>query len=190
MRESHEPRIPHQRAVHHAGRVGQRLPRLGATCAQPTGTGQCRVAAADCRSPSGESADLRQPAHHPLVARPQSALRSRAGGAPDAAGGVEPPPAAPVPPVRPDAVWVADITFVETQEGLLYVAGVWTGAAAAASAGRWATRCTPRCPWPRWTWCSRNAARPASCSIIPTRASNMPAANTDSGWHKPGRCRA
>ncbi|MEI6078502.1 MAG: IS3 family transposase [Verrucomicrobiota bacterium] len=27
-------------------------------------------------------------------------------------------------PVRPDAVWVADITYVETQEGFLYVAGI------------------------------------------------------------------
>lgn len=29
-----------------------------------------------------------------------------------------------VPPARPDAVWVADITYVETQEGFLYVAGI------------------------------------------------------------------
>ena len=27
-------------------------------------------------------------------------------------------------PTRPDAVWVADITYVETQEGFLYVAGI------------------------------------------------------------------
>jgi putative transposase len=27
-------------------------------------------------------------------------------------------------PVRPDTVWVADITYVETQEGFLYVAGI------------------------------------------------------------------
>ena len=27
-------------------------------------------------------------------------------------------------PVRPDALWVADITYVETQEGFLYVAGI------------------------------------------------------------------
>ncbi len=27
-------------------------------------------------------------------------------------------------PARPDAVWVADITYVETQEGFLYVAGI------------------------------------------------------------------
>ncbi len=31
---------------------------------------------------------------------------------------------AQAPPVRPDAVWVADITYVETQEGFLYVAGI------------------------------------------------------------------
>jgi len=31
---------------------------------------------------------------------------------------------AQVPPARPDAVWVADITYVETQEGFLYVAGI------------------------------------------------------------------
>jgi len=29
-----------------------------------------------------------------------------------------------MPPVRPDAVWVADITYVETSEGFLYVAGI------------------------------------------------------------------
>ena len=34
--------------------------------------------------------------------------------------------------MRPDAVWVADITYVETQEGLLYVAGILD-------------RCTRRC---------------------------------------------
>ena len=28
------------------------------------------------------------------------------------------------PPVRPDAVWVADLTYVETQEGFLSVAGI------------------------------------------------------------------
>ena len=31
---------------------------------------------------------------------------------------------AQAPPVRPDAVWVADITYVETAEGFLYVAGI------------------------------------------------------------------
>jgi transposase InsO family protein len=30
----------------------------------------------------------------------------------------------PAQPVRPDVVWVADITYVETQEGFLYVAGI------------------------------------------------------------------
>ena len=31
---------------------------------------------------------------------------------------------AQAPPARPDAVWVADLTYVETQEGFLYVAGI------------------------------------------------------------------
>jgi transposase InsO family protein len=35
-------------------------------------------------------------------------------------------------PVRPNAVWVADITYVETQEGFLYVAGILD---------RWSRRC-------------------------------------------------
>jgi hypothetical protein len=43
-------------------------------------------------------------------------------------------------PVRPDAVWVADITDVETGEGFSMWPEFWTVAAAAASAGRWATR--------------------------------------------------
>ena len=94
-------------------------------------------------------------------------------------------------PVRPNAVWVADITYVETQEGFLYVAGILDrGRRRCISAGRWVIRWPPPCRWPRWTWHSRNAARPAGCSITPTRASNMPAATIGSGWRRLEPCRA
>ena len=55
-------------------------------------------------------------------------------------------------PVRRDAVWVSDTTYVATAEGFLYVGAFWIGAPAAASAGRWATRWRRRCHWQRWTW--------------------------------------
>jgi len=39
--------------------------------------------------------------------------------------------------VAPNQVWAADITYVPTAEGWLYVAGVLTSLAASSSAGQW-----------------------------------------------------
>ncbi len=40
---------------------------------------------------------------------------------------------------EPDQLWVADITYVPTWAGFLYLAACWTPSRGALSAGRWAT---------------------------------------------------
>jgi putative transposase len=87
-------------------------------------------------------------------------------------------------PKQRDAIWVADITCVETTEGWLYVAGVLD-------------RCTRRCvgwamadtlattlPWPPWTWRRNNAAPRLTSCIIRIVACNMPARHIGNDWHK------
>jgi hypothetical protein len=53
----------------------------------------------------------------------------------------------------PNCVWLADITYVETDQGWLYLATTFT--AAGLSAGRWPIICAPNCRWPRRGWLSR-----------------------------------
>ena len=51
---------------------------------------------------------------------------------------------APSPPRRPDRLWVADITYLRTWEGWLYLAAVQdVYSAAGSSAGAWPTTCAP-----------------------------------------------
>ena len=47
----------------------------------------------------------------------------------------------------PNRIWLADITYVETDQGWLYLARSWTSTAARSSAGRWRIICAPNCHW-------------------------------------------
>jgi putative transposase len=47
----------------------------------------------------------------------------------------------------PDRLWVADISYVPTLAGFLYLASCWMPSAAGSSAGRWRATCAPS-----WSW--------------------------------------
>jgi len=55
-------------------------------------------------------------------------------------------------PKQPDAIWVTDITYVETAEGWLYVVGVLDRCTRRCVGGRWTTRWPPRYRWRPWIW--------------------------------------
>lgn len=90
-----------------------------------------------------------------------------------------------MPTQKPDAVWVADITYVPTLEGWLYVAGVLD-------------RCTRRCIG--WAMgdslhtslplaaldmaLTLNADRHRDCCTIPIAASNTPLKVIGNDWRK------
>jgi len=61
---------------------------------------------------------------------------------------------------RPDQLWVADLTYVATWSGFVYVAFVVDASAASSSAGKPPGRCAPTWPWTRWRWPS-GAGRPS-----------------------------
>jgi len=52
----------------------------------------------------------------------------------------------------PNRIWLADITYVETDQGWLYLAVVWTSSAARLSAGQWPIICEPTCRWQPCGW--------------------------------------
>ena len=45
----------------------------------------------------------------------------------------------------PNRIWLADITYIETDQGWLYLAAVMDCTAAGSSAGRWRIICEPSC---------------------------------------------
>jgi len=80
---------------------------------------------------------------------------------------------------RPSRLWVADLTYVKTHVGFVYVASCSTCSAASLSAGRSRPRCAATWPSTPWRWPSIRAALVASrgwcttaiaaCSICPFR---------------------
>src|SRR3954454_6896284 len=138
-------------AVPARGRRGERLLRLAAPRARPPRGRGCRPRRTDRRDLRGEPADLRQPPHPRRAARGRRPDRPRAGGAAHAPRGPDGRAALPaarrlgVPratnsrhdhPVapnllgrnfvagRPDTVWLADISYIPTGEGWLYLAAI------------------------------------------------------------------
>jgi hypothetical protein len=74
---------------------------------------------------------------------------------------------------RPNQLWVADLTYVASWSGFVYVALVVDASAASSWAGRPPGRCAPTWRWMRWRWPS-GAARPSwtGWSITRTGAAN------------------
>ncbi len=66
---------------------------------------------------------------------------------------------------RPDAVWLADISYLPTGEGWLYLAAIEAGPRrgpgprARSSAGPWPTTCGPGCASTPWSWPCSAAGR-------------------------------
>jgi putative transposase len=66
-------------------------------------------------------------------------------------------------PETPNVLWVADITYLRTWEGWLYLAAVQDGSAAGSWGGRWPITCAPIWSWTRCRWRSHaDGRRPAS----------------------------
>jgi transposase-like protein len=89
----------------------------------------------------------------------------------------------------PNRKWVADITYIDTAEGWLYLARFWTCGRAWWSAGRWMNIWKPHswirlCKWP-----SPGVVLALDCSITPTRVVNTPAPGPaqSAGQHEPRR---
>ena len=79
---------------------------------------------------------------------------------------------------RPDQVWLADITYIPTGEGWLYLAVILDLFTPRWLAGQCVSTCVPNSPSPRSSWQSNGAARERASSIIPivTLAKQLPAA--------------
>jgi hypothetical protein len=78
---------------------------------------------------------------------------------------------------RPDQVWLADITYIPTSEGWLYLAVILD--LFTRKVVGWAMRntCVPNSPSPRSSWQSNGGARAPASSIIPIAAANTPPAS-------------
>ena len=70
---------------------------------------------------------------------------------------------------RPNQLWVADITYVPTMAGFLYLAVVLDAWSRKIVGGRWRTTCAPNWCWTRWRWRLANGG-PRTSSTTATRA--------------------
>jgi transposase InsO family protein len=57
----------------------------------------------------------------------------------------------------PNRIWLADITYIETDQGWLYLAAVMACTAAGSSAGRCRIICAPNCRWRHCAWPSQHS---------------------------------
>jgi hypothetical protein len=79
---------------------------------------------------------------------------------------------------RPDRVWVADITYLHTREGWLYLAVVLDLATRAVVGWRCATPWSAASRWTRSTWRCAAAGQRRACCITPTVGASTRAATT------------
>jgi hypothetical protein len=75
-------------------------------------------------------------------------------------------------PDRPDVLWVADITYLRTWEGWLYLAAVQDAYSRESSAGRWPSTCAPSSSSTRSRWRFIAVGPRPDSFITPTRARN------------------
>ena len=76
-----------------------------------------------------------------------------------------------------DQLWVADITYIPTWAGFLYLAVVLDACTAGLSVGRWPRHLLPDWCLMLWTWRSQRAD-PQASSITPTRVRNTHQSNS------------
>jgi hypothetical protein len=60
-------------------------------------------------------------------------------------------------------IWLADITYIETDQGWSIWPPSWICTAAGLSAGRWRIICAPTCPWRPCGWRSRRSGQVLAC---------------------------
>ena len=74
---------------------------------------------------------------------------------------------------RPDQVWLADITYIPTSEGWLYLAVVFDRSLARWLAGPCASTCVPNSPSSRSSWQSNAACAPSSQLLLQSVATTI-----------------
>ena len=84
----------------------------------------------------------------------------------------------------PNRLWVADLTYVKTHVGFVYVAFVLDVFSRSSSAGRFRRRCDPTWPSTPWRWPSTHAEQPGSTASFITRTVefNISPSATPSAW--------
>jgi hypothetical protein len=90
------------------------------------------------------------------------------------------------PPPPPDAVWVADITYVETAEGWLYAAGVLDRCARRCVGWAFDDTLATNLPLAALNMPCINDARLRGCCLTPIAGCNTPAPPTANAWRRRG----
>jgi hypothetical protein len=90
-------------------------------------------------------------------------------------------------PTNPNDAWVADITYIPTREGWLYLAPSRTCTRGGSSAGRWPTTCKAVSWSMPWSWrCSADCREKGFFGRTPTEAASTPANTTNFFWRSMG----
>jgi hypothetical protein len=89
---------------------------------------------------------------------------------------------------RPNQLWVADLTYVATWSGFVYVAFIIDAFSRFLVGWQASRRCAPTWPWTRWRWPS-GAGRPSwtAWCITPIGAANTCLSAPPSGWPTPAQ---
>jgi Transposase and inactivated derivatives len=85
-------------------------------------------------------------------------------------------------PSEANEVWLADITYIPTREGWLYLAAVEDLFSRRSSAGRWPSTWRAAWSWMLWRWPCSDACPTRGCWPTPTGAVSTPASTTSSSW--------
>jgi len=195
---------PWRRArVSHAGCLPERILRVAEATAVASDPGRYGADGADPGAPPRGARDLRRAAHPCRPRCPRDPRRSQARRPPDADGGAagRQPPDVPDEGARrdgtagagprrspvhrgPDRLWVADITYVPTWAGFLYLAVVFDAWSRRVSGWAMASHLRTELALPRWTWRSRSGSRPMSF-ITRIRAASTPPSPSGVGVPRP-----
>jgi hypothetical protein len=83
---------------------------------------------------------------------------------------------------RPGQVWLADITYIPTSEGWLYLAVIFDLFTRTVVGWAILSTCVPNSPSPCSSWQSNGAARERASSIIPIAAANLGSNGRRNTW--------
>jgi hypothetical protein len=93
-------------------------------------------------------------------------------------------------PGAPDRTWFADISYIPTEQGWLYLAAVLDGCSRRVVGWPWPTISAPNWPWTPSRWRGNDASPRGGSSVTATAAASTPPASTPGPWRLPGSARA